>query len=76
MENPGSDNKTNIGLSMKFEAKGQKVLGYSQKTESGWEYSCDAVKLIEEYLVSLDPIPRRKKEREKTRAPGCVFMWF
>lgn len=50
MENPGSDNKTNIGLSMKFEAKGQKVLGYSQKTESGWEYSCDAVKLIEEYL--------------------------
>jgi hypothetical protein len=52
LEKPGSDNKTNIGLCMKFEAKAQKVLGLTQKSESGWEYSFEAVKLIEEYLVS------------------------
>ncbi|PLW18535.1 hypothetical protein PCANC_16180 [Puccinia coronata f. sp. avenae] len=56
LEKPGSDNKTNIGLSMKFEAKGQKVLGLTQKTESGWEYSADAVKLIEEYLKRFPEI--------------------
>ncbi|KAI7933295.1 hypothetical protein MJO28_017740 [Puccinia striiformis f. sp. tritici] len=56
MERSGSDNKTNIGLSIKFEAKSQKVLGYTQKTDSGWEYSFEAVKLIEEYIARFPEI--------------------
>lgn len=63
VEKPGSDNKTNIGLSMKFEAKGQKVLGYSQKTESGWEYSFCAINLIEEYLHRFPEIRDRLEVR-------------
>lgn len=43
------DSKTNIGLNLKFEAKSQKVLGYSRKGESGWEFSTKAIDLIREY---------------------------
>ncbi|CAH7684839.1 XRN 5'-3' exonuclease N-terminus-domain-containing protein [Phakopsora pachyrhizi] len=46
---PNSDEKLNIGLNLKFEAKSQKVLGYSRKSENGWEYSETAVNLIAEY---------------------------
>jgi 5'-3' exoribonuclease 1 len=38
--------RLNLGLNLKFEAKKQKVLGYSRKSESGWEYSQKAVDLI------------------------------
>jgi 5'-3' exoribonuclease 1 len=38
--------RLNLGLNLKFEAKKQKVLGYSRKTQSGWEYSQKAVDLI------------------------------
>ncbi|GAA6000306.1 hypothetical protein JCM10207_007950 [Rhodosporidiobolus poonsookiae] len=41
--------RVNIGLNLKFEAKGQKVLGYSRKTESGWEFSGKTIELVKEY---------------------------
>jgi hypothetical protein len=44
--------KVNIGLNLKFEAKGQKVLGYTRKGDGGWEYSGRAIELIKEYRVS------------------------
>jgi hypothetical protein len=43
--------KVNIGLNLKFEAKGQKVLGYTRKGDGGWEYSTKALALISEYKV-------------------------
>jgi 5'-3' exoribonuclease 1 len=43
--------KLNIGLSIKYEAKGQKVMGYSRKNDRGWEYSQKAYTLLQEYLV-------------------------
>lgn len=43
--------KVNIGLSIKYEAKGQKVMGYSRKNDRGWEYSQKAYTLLQEYLV-------------------------
>ena len=54
MVTAAGDSKVNIGLNLKFEAKAQKVLGYSQKGESGWEFSNKAVELIREY-ISLFP---------------------
>ncbi|KNZ51334.1 hypothetical protein VP01_399g6 [Puccinia sorghi] len=51
MEKPGSNNKTKIGFSMKFEAKEHKVLGYSQKTEIWWDYSFDSIKSIKDSLT-------------------------
>lgn len=43
----------NLGLNLKFEAKKQKVLGYSRKRESGWEYSQKAVDLLAQYMVKF-----------------------
>ncbi|KAI0067320.1 hypothetical protein BV25DRAFT_1795058 [Artomyces pyxidatus] len=41
--------KVNLGLSLKFEAKAMKVLDYSRKDGKFWEFSDIAVDLIHEY---------------------------
>ncbi|KAF2113567.1 XRN 5'-3' exonuclease N-terminus-domain-containing protein [Lophiotrema nucula] len=43
----------NLGLNLKFEAKKMKVLGYSRKTESGWEYSQKAIELLAQYMTKF-----------------------
>ncbi|QRV74976.1 5'-3' exoribonuclease [Ceratobasidium sp. AG-Ba] len=48
--------KTNLGLSLKFEAKSMKVLGYSRKSDQGWEFSEQAVELIREYKAAFPSI--------------------
>jgi hypothetical protein len=57
--------KTNIGLSLKFESKGLKVLGYSRKLSRGWEFTDTAVKLMQEYKV------RRGVPCRPLSARGC-----
>jgi len=51
----GDGQKNNLGLSLKFEAKGMKVLDYSQKTANGrgWEYSEMTIDLIRNYKVCV-----------------------
>lgn len=51
-----SHQKLNIGLCLKFESKGLKVLGYTRKGEKGWEYSQRALDLIEEYRRTFPSI--------------------
>ena len=46
------DNKVNLGLNLKFEAKKLKVLGYSRRT-SGWEFSEKAIQLIQQYMINF-----------------------
>ena len=46
------DNRVNLGLNLKFEAKKLKVLGYSRKT-SGWEFSDKAIELIQQYMIKF-----------------------
>ncbi|EMR10262.1 hypothetical protein PNEG_01528 [Pneumocystis murina B123] len=41
--------KVDLGLNLKYEAKKIKVLGYSRKTEKGWEYTQNAINLAREY---------------------------
>lgn len=50
------DGKSNIGLSLKFESKGQKVLGYSRKNDRGWEYSEATYRLVEKYLAAYPEV--------------------
>ena len=45
--------RQNLGLNLKFEARKQKVLGYSRKGDSGWEFSPKAVALIQEYMINF-----------------------
>lgn len=50
--------KINIGLNLKFEAKSRKVLGYTRRTHTGWEYSERAVRLVAEYQAKFPEIFR------------------
>jgi Exoribonuclease Xrn1 D2/D3 domain/Exoribonuclease Xrn1 D1 domain len=43
--------KINLGLSIKFEAKGMKVLNYSNKHGNVWQFSNLAIDLIRDYKV-------------------------
>ena len=47
------DSRVNLGLNLKFEAKKLKVLGYSKRGETGWEFSEKAVQLIRLYMVKF-----------------------
>ncbi|KAL8837286.1 MAG: hypothetical protein Q9170_002581 [Blastenia crenularia] len=47
------DTKVNVGLNLKFEAKGLKVLGYSRKAASGWEFSQKAIHMLQQYMVKF-----------------------
>jgi 5'-3' exoribonuclease 1 len=51
-----SGQRVNLGLNLKFDAKGKKVLGYSRKTDKGWEYSDKALALINEYRSAFPVI--------------------
>lgn len=44
--------KLNLGLNLKFEGRKMKVLGYSRKSHTGWEFSNAALRLIADYMVS------------------------
>lgn len=44
------DQRCNLGLNLKFEAKKLKVLGYSRRGDAGWEFSPKAVELLREYI--------------------------
>ncbi|KAK4699463.1 hypothetical protein P7C70_g6801, partial [Phenoliferia sp. Uapishka_3] len=50
------EQKTNIGLNLKFEAKGQKVLGYTERGINGWEFSQKAIDLVKEYTETFPEI--------------------
>ena len=47
------DSRVNLGLNLKFEAKKQKVLGYSRRGTNGWEFSQKAVELIQQYMIKF-----------------------
>ncbi|MCJ1310727.1 hypothetical protein MMC25_004393 [Agyrium rufum] len=47
------DSRTNLGLNLKFEAKKLKVLGYSRRSSTGWEFSQKAIELIRQYMVNF-----------------------
>ncbi len=47
-----NEQKVNLGLSLKFEAKALKVADYTRKDGRHWEYSDKALELIREYKVS------------------------
>jgi 5'-3' exoribonuclease 1 len=44
--------KVNLGLSIKFEGKGMKVINYSNKNGNVWQFSDLAINLIRDYKVS------------------------
>ena len=47
------DTRVNLGLNLKFEAKKLKVLGYSRRGSTGWEFSGKAIQLLQQYMVKF-----------------------
>lgn len=45
--------RLNLGLNLKFEGKKLKVLGYSRRGPSGWEFSEKAIALLSEYMIKF-----------------------
>lgn len=42
--------RVNLGLNLKFESRKMKVLGYTRKSDSGWEFSGKAIQLVSDYM--------------------------
>ncbi|PVF93617.1 hypothetical protein CPB86DRAFT_715030 [Serendipita vermifera] len=55
--------KVNLGLSLKFQGKGLKVLGYTKMEDRGWEYSAKAVDLLREYKVTFPELFKKLDNR-------------
>ncbi|KAJ1550796.1 hypothetical protein HK096_004972, partial [Nowakowskiella sp. JEL0078] len=51
-----SDQRVNIGLSLKFDAKNKKVLGYTRKNNNVWEFSVKAIQLLQDYKAKFPEI--------------------
>lgn len=47
------ETRLNLGLSLKFEARRQKILGYSRRVPEGWQFSDKALALIKEYKTKF-----------------------
>lgn len=45
--------RVNLGLNLKFEGKKQKVLGYSRKSQTGWEFSPLAIRMLLDYMTKF-----------------------
>ncbi len=43
--------RLNLGLNLKFESKKLKVLGYSRRSNNGWEFSNKAIELLRQYMT-------------------------
>lgn len=45
--------RLNLGLNLKFESKKLKVLGYSRRSDKGWEFSDKAIELLSQYMTKF-----------------------
>ncbi|KAJ7067517.1 exonuclease II, partial [Mycena amicta] len=52
----GDNQKTNLGLNLKFDAKALKVVDYTRKEQKHWEFSEKAIELIREYKTKFPAI--------------------
>ncbi|CAG8440611.1 11936_t:CDS:10 [Diversispora eburnea] len=61
-----TDQRVNLGLNLKFEAKKQKVLGYTRKTKDfGWEYSEKAMEILAQYMEKFPEFIRALESKHK-----------
>lgn len=71
-----SDQRTNLGLNLKFDSKRKKVLGFSRKNGTVWEYSQKAIDLIKEYKVCTTAWHNCVRATQSTPAQKKVHNWF
>ncbi|GAK62964.1 5'-3' exoribonuclease [Moesziomyces antarcticus] len=69
------DQKVNVGLSLKFEGKGEKVLGYSRKSANGWEFSDKTLELVKEYVQTFPEIATMLSHRSGVDVTRATQIW-
>ncbi|KAK0651907.1 XRN 5'-3' exonuclease N-terminus-domain-containing protein [Cercophora newfieldiana] len=67
--------RVNLGLNLKFEGKKQKVLGYSRKSQTGWEFSQPAILLILEYMTKFPDFFAGVKKNPSGNELGETDLW-
>jgi len=55
--------KVNLGLNLKFQGKGLKVLAYTRMDSRGWEYSAKAVELLRDYQLAFPKLFQKLDNR-------------
>ena len=70
----GGTTRLNAGLNLKFEARSQKVLGYAQRNERGWEYSQKAIALITEYKAKFPEVINALEARKNDTTKASDFF--
>ncbi|ORZ37096.1 XRN 5'-3' exonuclease N-terminus-domain-containing protein [Catenaria anguillulae PL171] len=64
----------NLGLQMKFEGKGYKILGYTRKSmENGWEYSRKAVTLIQSFCDAFPDFVNRLNSNPESGSNSSMY---
>ncbi|KAA8915313.1 hypothetical protein TRICI_002542 [Trichomonascus ciferrii] len=61
--------KYDAGLSLKFEAKRLKVLGYSRRGQRGWEFTPQTIQLIQEYRQQFPDVCQALSEHSGSGLP-------
>lgn len=69
------DQKVNVGLRLKFEAKGEKVLGYSRKSAAGWEFSEKALELVKDYVQTFPEIATMLSHKSGVDITRASQIW-
>ncbi|KAJ9148425.1 5'-3' exoribonuclease 1 [Pleurostoma richardsiae] len=69
------DLKVNLGLNLKFESRKLKVLGYSRKSQSGWEFSQAAIKLIIDYMTTFPDFFAGLQRNPTAKDPKATDVW-
>jgi hypothetical protein len=68
--------KHNLGLSIKFEGKGMKVIDYSRKNGRNWEFSDKAVELLGEYKSKFPEVIKALHMRTDGRLLLSVYRSY
>ncbi|KAJ0164736.1 5'-3' exoribonuclease 1 [Colletotrichum tanaceti] len=67
--------RVNLGLNLKFDAKKLKVLGYSQKSDSGWEFSNAAIELLARYIAAFPDFFAAIQQNPQSSDVSDIDLW-
>lgn len=68
--------KVNLGLNLKFDSRKMKVLGYTRKSNSGWEYSRKAIQLVADYMETFPDFFTGVQKNVQKKDVDATDLWL
>lgn len=68
------DKKYDVGLSLKFEGKRLKVLGYSRRNQRGWEFTVRTIELIQSYRNQFPDVFQALNQHTGSKIPDMAEL--